>query len=116
MNEPKKQSHAPALRAANGQIPEGYTKLEPGDYLDLSNSNNFNVLLAKNGAVNPSPMAVSLSKNGDEIITGIEAVAVETADGSAEYFTTSGVKIDYPSQPGVYIERRAGKTRKIALH
>ena len=44
---------------------------------------------------------------------GVEEVAVDVA--KPQYFNLQGIHIEVPSQPGVYIERKGSKTRKVYI-
>lgn len=44
---------------------------------------------------------------------GVEGVTVE--DGAAEYFTITGMRVEAPSAPGIYIRRTASKAAKIIV-
>lgn len=45
----------------------------------------------------------------------VELPVTGTADGSEEYFTLQGFKIDRPSQPGIYICRKGSLSSKIII-
>ncbi len=97
----------------NGSL-SGFTKVEPDDYVDLSGTTSAQIRLVKNG-VTSAPQTILVSKSGDSIITGIESVTADDEAAEAEYFTTSGIRVSEPLQPGIYIERRAGRSRKITI-
>ena len=44
---------------------------------------------------------------------GVEGVTVE--DEAAEYFTITGMRVEAPSAPGIYIRRTASKATKIIV-
>lgn len=52
---------------------------------------------------------------GFNMTSGIENVAVETADGQAEYFDLQGVKVSRPQPGKLYIVRQGSKTSKIIM-
>ncbi len=119
----------PSMRTAADNSLDGYTLVEPEDYLDLTqpadeedngSTDKFtsaSIKLVKNGAISPA-QSFYISKSGDSIITGIEAVVSDSASesGESEYFTPAGIKVSSPATPGIYIERRSGITRRIAVH
>lgn len=43
---------------------------------------------------------------------GVEEVSVDS-EAEAEYFNLHGIRVENPSQPGVYIERKGEQTRKV---
>lgn len=48
--------------------------------------------------------------------SGVEDIMPDDNAAEAEYYTLDGIKIDRDNmQPGVYIERRGAKTRKVAI-
>lgn len=48
--------------------------------------------------------------------SGVEDIMPDDNAAEAEYYTLDGIKIDRDNmQPGVYIERRESKTRKVAI-
>ncbi len=104
---------APRAALVSGDL-TGYTKVEPDDYIDLSGTKPVNIKLVKNGVASPA-QAINVVKTGDEIVTGIDELRPDQLQADAEYFTPAGLRVANPTLPGIYIERRASKARKIIL-
>ena len=66
-----------------------------------------------NGYLNAPQYFCFDNLGGTPDTNAIDAVAVADADASVEYFTIQGVRVQHPSAPGVYIERRVTQSRKI---
>lgn len=49
-------------------------------------------------------------------IAGIDDITISDDEFDVEYFNLRGEPVSNPAAPGIYIERRNGKTRKIYLH
>ncbi len=55
--------------------------------------------------------------NIDEpIVTGIESVGSDSSAEEVQYFNLQGVSVAFPAEPGIYIELRGGKARKVAIN
>lgn len=60
-----------------------------------------------------SPYSTTL---GNRDVTGLDRVSCDTdADAAPVYYDLRGVRVDTPSAPGIYLERRGSQVRKIAI-
>lgn len=77
----------------------------------LENDITLNIR-AKAGDSYSEVRSINIAKDGT--ITGIEAVAADSAEGEAEYFNLQGIRVANP-QGGVFIRRQGAKVAKVAL-
>ena len=57
---------------------------------------------------------VGYEPESDEEFQGVTDIESDN-DSTAEYYTLTGIRIEKPAEPGVYIERRNGSAQKIAV-
>lgn len=61
-------------------------------------------------------LSASVDKQlGNEIVSGVENVAADMAEGEAEYYTISGVRVSGQPAPGLYIMRQGNKVSKVIV-
>lgn len=94
--------------------PLGYsfTDKASGQYMDLFGVNELSLYLAKNGAMTPTPINITLEKS-KPVVTGIESVTGDASDAPVEYFNLQGIRVASPEQGRVYIRRQGGAASKI---
>ena len=94
--------------------PQGYsfTDKASGQYMDLFGVNELSLYLAKNGAMTPTPINITLEKS-KPVVTGIESVTGDASDAPVEYFNLQGIRVASPEQGRVYIRRQGGAASKI---
>lgn len=61
----------------------------------------------------PANISYLLNKAG--VVSGVENVVAEAAQGEAEYYTLSGVRVYGQPAPGLYILRQGGKASKVVV-
>ncbi len=59
-----------------------------------------------------APFTLSFTVSDNAGISGIEA---DAESGKAEYYTISGLRVDTPTAPGIYIRRTGSTTEKIII-
>lgn len=50
-----------------------------------------------------------------EWVSGVEEISIEGSDAMPEYYTLDGMRINNPTQPGIYIVRKGAKVEKQIL-
>lgn len=88
-----------------------FTSAVEQKYMNLFDVNQFSLYVAKNGAIAPTPITITLKKT-DSVVSGIDAVEVNEADAPAEYFNLQGVRVANPIPGNVYIVRRGAAVSK----
>lgn len=115
-----KAEAAPAdTEAASYRIsaPAGYdfTSALSGQYMNLFDVDKLSLYVAKNGAIAPSPIEITLSKT-DQVVSGIDAVTGDTdTDATAEYYNLQGILIAEPVPGNLYIRRQGASAQKIVF-
>ena len=105
-------ANAVSLRVS---VPEGYsfTSAAEHHYMDLSNADALTLYVAKNGAIAPSPVSITVAKTGP-IVSGTDVIDLNTgADVPAEYFTIEGIRAAAPIEGNIYIVRRGSSVSKL---
>lgn len=96
-------------------VPEGYTFTSAAEhqYMDLSNADALTLYVAKNGAIAPSPVSITVAKTGP-IVSGTDVIDLNPgADVPAEYFTNEGIRVAAPIEGNIYIVRRGSSVSKL---
>ena len=62
----------------------------------------------------------SYSGDADALATLADANSITVAEieqrlGNVEYFTLNGVKVDNPTQPGIYLVKKDGQTKMVVV-
>lgn len=79
-----------------------------------ASGNNHNIYV-KN-VVNGKSVEGEAINVKEGVLTGVEAVAAEGAEGARELYNLQGVRVsEAEAVPGVYVERRGGKVAKIVI-
>lgn len=74
----------------------------PAAWYAANQNGAFSLKLADDVKITPKP-------------SGITEIIGETVDAEAEYYTLSGIKVNGELAPGIYVERRGDKTRKVVV-
>lgn len=89
----------------------GYTKLEEGSGIDLTNGNTLSLKLQKNGSVSAERRITYTLPSGSVGVAGIEA-----EQGNVEFFTPAGIRVNSENlTPGLYIKRNANRSEKVII-
>lgn len=80
----------------------------------FASGNNHNIYV-KNVVNGKEVMGEAINvKEG--VVTGVESVAAEGAEGARELYNLQGVRVsEAEAVPGVYVERRGGKVAKVVI-
>lgn len=79
-----------------------------------ASGNNHNIYV-KN-VVNGKEVEGEAINVKEGVLTGVEAVAAEGAEGVRELYNLQGVRVsEAEAVPGVYVERRGGKVAKVVI-
>lgn len=79
-----------------------------------ASGNNHNIYV-KN-VVNGKEVEGEAINVKEGVLTGVEAVAAEGAEGARELYNLQGVRVsEAEAVPGVYVERRGGKVAKVVI-
>lgn len=79
-----------------------------------ASGNNHNIYV-KN-VVNGKEVEGEAINVQEGVLTGVEAVAAEGAEGARELYNLQGVRVsEAEAVPGVYVERRGGKVAKVVI-
>lgn len=79
-----------------------------------ASGNNHNIYV-KN-VVNGKSVEGEAINVKEGVLTGVEAVAAEGAEGARELYNLQGVRVsEAEAVPGVYVERRGGKVAKVVI-
>lgn len=109
------QTESQRPRRVEGETEEdslsGYTKLEEGTGIDLTNGNTLSLKLQKNGSVSAERRITYTLPSGSVGVAGIEA-----EQGNVEFFTPAGIRVNSENlTPGLYIKRNANRSEKIII-
>lgn len=109
------QTESQRPRRVEGETEEdslsGYTKLEEGTGIDLTNGNTLSLKLQKNGSVSAERRITYTLPSGSVGVAGIEA-----EQGNVEFFTPAGIRVNSENlTPGLYIKRNANRSEKVII-
>lgn len=97
--------------------PTGYVKYDPYNGINLSSVDDFNVIIDQNG-VRSEAYNVKANKISD-VTTGVENIEAEEAfveEVAPVYYNLNGLMVNGENlTPGIYVEVRGSKTRKIIV-
>lgn len=61
------------------------------------------------------PASVKYDIKASDVVAGVENVAVDAAEGDAEYYTIAGVRVYGEPEPGIYLRRQGDKVTKVVI-